>query len=180
MSERHLTEADRGNVRAICDGRFTVPRPVADVVPLFTPEGERQWAGSSWDPVYALPDGGSDDSAPGTVFTTESTGGRAVWIVLERRENGMRYARVAPDRIAGTIDVTCTPSASDDESDVTVVYDVTSLGPEGAAFVDELRAGYATFLEGWRREILAYLDRGRADEFPSPGQSTVHDRNAHT
>src|ERR687887_2666965 len=130
------------NIRAICEGEFTLPLPVAEALPLFTPEGERSWAGSSWDPIYALPGAASDDSAPGTVFTTESAGGRATWIVLERRENGMRYARIAPDRIAGTIDVTFTPFASKDETEVTVVYDVTSLNPEGAAFVQELKVGY--------------------------------------
>jgi hypothetical protein len=163
LTERHVTETEVfGNLRATCEGRFTLPRPVAEVVPLFTPEGERDWVGSSWDPVYALPEGAGDGSAPGTVFTTESTGGRATWIVLERRENGMRYARIAADRIAGTIDVTCTPAASGTESEVTVIYDVTSLGPEGAAFVEEHRAGYDRFLEGWRQAILAYLDRGSA------------------
>jgi hypothetical protein len=144
------------NVRAICEGTFTVPLPVTEALPLFTPEGERRWAGSSWNPVYALPESSADDTAPGTVFTTESDGGHTTWIVLERREHGMRYARVAPGRIAGTIDVSCVPSASA-ATDVTVVYDVTSLSPDGAAFIEELRAGYDGFLEGWRQEIVGML-----------------------
>jgi hypothetical protein len=145
------------NARAICDGQFTLPVPVAEALPLFTPEGERSWAGPSWNPVYAMPGSERDDSAPGTVFTTESTGGgNAIWIVVERRDDGFRYARVAPDRIAGTIAVTCTEAPSG-ETNVRVVYDVTSLGPEGAAFVDELRSGYDAFLEGWRQEIVTGL-----------------------
>ena len=128
--------------------------PAAEAVPLFTPEGERSWAGPSWDPVYAIEGAAADDSAPGNVFTTESDGGHATWIVLERRDDGMRYARVAPDRVAGTIDVTCTPAGSPGETDVTVRYDVTSLGPEGAAFVERLRDGFEAFLEHWRHEIL--------------------------
>ena len=96
-------------------------------------------------------------TAPGTVFATEGTGGRATWIVLERRDDGMRYARIAPDRIAGTIDVSCRPSASGQGTDVTVIYDVTSLSPEGRAFLEELSAGYDAFLEGWRQEILRSL-----------------------
>ena len=125
-------------------------------MPLFTPEGERRWAGPSWDPSYPLPDAAQDDSAPGTVFTTESTGGDATWIVLERRDDGMRYARVAPGRVAGTIAVACAAVAPG-ETEVTVTYDVTSLGPEGAAFVEELQGGYDAFLAGWREEILAAL-----------------------
>jgi polyketide cyclase/dehydrase/lipid transport protein len=148
------------NTRAICEGRFTLPMPVAEAVPLFTPEGERSWAGASWDPVYAVAAAAADDSAPGTVFTTESDGGHAIWIVLERRDDGMRYARVAPDRIAGTVDVTCAPAGSSGETEVTVTYDVTSLGPEGAAFVERLRDAFDAFLEHWRQAILAARSAG--------------------
>lgn len=132
---------------------------MAEALPLFTPEGERRWGGDSWDPVYALSGSAGDDTAPGTVFTTESDGGAATWIVLERRDDGFRYARVAPDRIAGTISVRCVESALG-ETQVTVTYDVTSLGPEGRAFVEELSDGYEAFLGHWRHAILAALTGG--------------------
>ena len=145
------------NVRAICEGEFTLPLPVAEAVPLFTPEGERRWAGASWDPVYPIPDAVRDDSEPGTVFTTESAGGPATWIVVERRDDCLRYARIVPERIAGTISVVCSV-ASPEETRVTVRYDVTSLGPDGVPFVEELQAGYDVFLADWRRELLASLE----------------------
>ena len=130
-------------------------------MPLFTPEGERRWAESSWDPVYAIREGVSDGAAPGTVFTTESEGGEATWIVLERRDDGMSYARVAPGRIAGTITVRCSRSMQD-ETRVTVRYDVTSLGPEGVDFVRELEACYDASLQEWRRDIPAGLESEHA------------------
>ena len=141
------------NVRAVCEGGFTLPLSVEQALPLFTPEGERGWAGPDWDPEYAIPGGASADTEPGTVFWTESDGGAAVWIVVERRDDGMRYARVSPGRIAGTIDVRCTPNAGGTE--VRVTYDVTSLGAEGADFVRELESGYDAFMAGWREEILS-------------------------
>jgi hypothetical protein len=144
------------NVRAVCEGGFTLPLPVADAVALFTPEGERRWAGPDWDPQYAIAESARDDSAPGTVFSTESDGGRATWIVLERRDDGMRYARIAPDRIAGTVDVRCAPAPGGGTS-VTVSYDVTSLGEEGAAFVRELESGFGAFMDSWREEIVQGL-----------------------
>ncbi len=144
------------NVRAVCEAGFTLPLPLAEALPLFTPEGERRWAGPSWDPVYAIPEL-EDGSAPGTVFMTKSEGGEATWIVLERRDDGFRYARVVPGMIAGTIDVSCAPGASAGEARVTVTYDVTSLGPEGVAFVEELEQGYDAFVESWREEIVASL-----------------------
>jgi hypothetical protein len=142
------------NVRALCEGHFLLPLPPAEAVPLFTPEGERLWAGSSWDPVYALPAAAADDSAAGTVFTTDSAGGSATWIVLDRSNSELRYARVVSGRIAGTITVTC-EAAEPDQTRVGVTYDVTSLGPEGAVFVEELEASYDEFLEGWRQELVA-------------------------
>jgi hypothetical protein len=138
------------NVRAVCEAGFTLPLPLAGAVPLFTAEGERRWAGPSWDPVYAIAES-EDGSALGTVFTTKSEGGE------ERRDDGFRYARVVPGMIAGTIDVSCAPVASAEETRVTVTYDVTSLDPEGVAFVEELEQGYDAFIESWREEIVAAL-----------------------
>jgi hypothetical protein len=145
------------NVRAVCTGDFELPLPAAEALELFTPEGERGWAGPGWDPVYPVAGEAADGAAPGTVFTTESTGGDATWIVLERSSAGFRYARVVPGRLAGTIAVVCVPAAGGCR--VTVTYDVTSLGPEGADFVRDLEAGYDAFLAGWREEILAQLGR---------------------
>jgi hypothetical protein len=154
------------NARAICNGHFSLP--VEDAKPLFTPEGERRWAGSSWDPIYAIPEAVEDDLAPGTVFTTESDGGMATWIVLERREDGMRYARVAHDRIAGTIDVTCLPGRSQGETEVTVTYDVTSLSPDSTAFVKELEESFDAFLNSWREGIIDGLEGARRESL-DPG-----------
>lgn len=142
------------NVRAICEGQFTLPVAGSAAAALFTPEGERRWADSSWNPIYALPEAVNDDSAPGTVFMTDSDGDTAIWIVLDRREDGIRYALTAPEQFAGTIGVIWTAAASRDESRITVSYDMTSLGPAGIAFVEELRTDYAAFLESWREGIL--------------------------
>jgi hypothetical protein len=145
-------------VRVVCEGRFDLPVPPADALSLFTPEGERAWAGPAWNPVYPDSDAAADDSAPGTVFTTESHGGDATWVVVERTQSAVRYARFVPGRIAGTIAVCCDPGAADGETEVTVVYDVTALGPEGAELVQHLRGDYGDFIGDWRREIVAALD----------------------
>ena len=150
------------NTRAICEGQFTLPISVEKALSLFTPEGERRWAERSWDPVYPIPGAAGDDTAPGTVFTPESDRGAAIWIVLERRDDGMSYACVAPGRFAGTISVECSPAASPEETLVTVRYDVTSLGREGVDFVEKLESSYDAFLDDWRREILAALASERA------------------
>jgi hypothetical protein len=106
-----------------------------------------------------LPDSGAavDDSAPGTVFATESHGGDATWVVADRTESPIRYAGFVPGRIAGTIVVRCDPGASEGETEVMVTYDVTSLGPDGAEFAERLRDGYDAFLGSWREKIVAVI-----------------------
>ena len=143
------------NIRAICEGQFTLPLAPAAALPLFTPRGRAPLGGLDWDPRYAIQYG--DDSDTGTVFTIESDDATAVWIVLDRRADGMRYARVTPGRIAGTITVTCAQEAATDETSVTVRYDVTSIGPKSMPFVQAFEAGYDAFLGEWREEILAGL-----------------------
>jgi hypothetical protein len=56
--------------------------------------------------------------------------------------------------------VRCDPGSADGETEVTVVYDVTSLGTEGAEFVERLQDDYGAFIGGWRPEIIAALAAG--------------------
>lgn len=87
--------------------------------------------------------------------------------MLDHSDNEMRYARIVPDHIAGTIAVACSPAAKQDKTQVSVTYDITSLGPDGAEFVTELEATYNEFLEDWRQQIVAV---GAADPERATGQ----------
>jgi hypothetical protein len=139
------------NVRAICSGRFALPMPPADARTLFTPKA----SGDGLAPRGIRPTRSPRRSRTiprRTVFTTESDDGDATCATR---------ARVAHDRIAGTIDVLCTQEVSTDVTEVAVTYDVTSLNSEGSAFVEELEAGFDELLGGWRQEITAGLDSGR-------------------
>jgi hypothetical protein len=140
---------------AVCNGEFTLALPLERALQLFTPEGERAWAGDDWDPQYPVPPPAADGAAVGTVFTTPSTGGDAVWIVVARSDDSVAYARVVPGHIAGTIRVAC--SAADGGCHVRVTYDVTSLAPAGDDWIREFERGYSDFLEHWRRAIVASL-----------------------
>jgi acyl-Coa thioesterase superfamily protein len=61
------------NTRTICTGRFTLPLSPDEALPLFTPEGERLWAGSAWDPVYAVAEAVEDDAGWRVASTSRST-----------------------------------------------------------------------------------------------------------
>jgi hypothetical protein len=84
----------------------------------------------------------------------------------ERQRDAVRTRRARPHR--GTITVTCTEAAEPDQTRVSVTYEVTSLSPEGAVFVEELEATYDEFLEDLRQRIVAL--GGAVDAGPAAGQ----------
>jgi hypothetical protein len=141
--------------RVVCRGAVRVPLPPERALPLFTPRGERGWA-VGWDPLFPADD--ADDTAPGTVFVTNSHDGRhAIWIVADRGELSMRYARAIPGVSAGTVDVRCERAGSGTVTDVT--YDITALHEDERPRLGEFAAAYEAFLGDWERQIAAALRR---------------------
>lgn len=134
-------------------GTVTVRVPLHDALRLFTPEGERAWV-EGWHPRYATTT--DDDTAPGTVFTTTADGRTTIWVVVERRTDGYRYARVTPGHTAGM--VTVTGSVLDEaRTAVEVTYDLSALSASARNTLDALDAGYVTMLLRWEH-LLADLD----------------------
>jgi hypothetical protein len=121
-----------------CHGSFHVPRPPTEALPLFTPEGERAWV-PGWNPTFL-----SD-----TVFTTDHDGHQTIWVIADRTEHSMRYARVTPGVKAGTVEVRCQPDGPHTRAHVT--YDLAALGPD--ADLDRFAAGYDAMLADWERRI---------------------------
>jgi hypothetical protein len=126
--------------RVVCTGQVRVALAPEAAIELFTPEGERRWAGPEWDPQYPA---GDDD----TVFVTHGT----VWITTERSPLTRAYARVSPHGDAGTVTVRCRPAGEHTVAEVT--YDLTALGPEHD--VERFAAGYDDFLAEWERAIAS-------------------------
>jgi hypothetical protein len=142
--------------RLVCQGEVRVPVAVDEALRLFTPRGERAWA-QGWDPAF--PGADADDSAPGTVFTTagHDGGGDAIWIVADRTERSIRYARAIPGRWAGTVEVRCEPDGA--ETIARVTYDTTVLDDAQRPHLREFAAGYADFMADWEQELAAALPR---------------------
>jgi hypothetical protein len=141
--------------RLVCRGEVRVPVVVDEALRLFTPRGEREWA-EGWEPAF--PGGDADDSAPGTVFTTEADGGRqAIWVVADRTERSIRYARAIPGCWAGTVEVRCEPAGAETLAHVT--YDLTVLDDAERPRLREFAAGYADYMAEWERELAAALPR---------------------
>ena len=60
----------------------------------------------------------------------------------------MRYARVTPGVLAGTVDVRCHPDDGDTRAEVT--YDLAPLTPDA---LDRFAAGFDGMLAEWERLI---------------------------
>jgi hypothetical protein len=120
-------------------GTITVPLPPHEARALFTPEGERAWV-PHWDPHHH-----SD-----TVFTTAET----TWLILDAPGNAVRYARITPDRHAGTVEVSCAPDGP--ATTATVTYDLTPLAPDA---LDQLEHGFDAMLAEWERAIAEACSR---------------------
>jgi hypothetical protein len=129
-------------MRIVCRGTFGLPGAPEAAVGWFTPEGERAWV-EGWDPVYCS--GASDE--PGAVWTTHGT----TWVTTDRTPTRVRYARVAGNGTAGTVEVACTPDGTG--TTVTVTYDLTATEPRGEHVLRALEAGYPAMLADWESSI---------------------------
>jgi hypothetical protein len=148
---RMNTRTDFLPARVVCRGTVHVRLSVERALPLFTPRGERRWV-AGWDPSFPADD--ADDTAPGTVFLT----GESIWMVADRTERSMRYARALPGVWAGTVEVRCEPVGSQTAAEVT--YDLTVLDSAQRPRLREFADGYDAFLREWEREIGAALRDG--------------------
>ncbi len=125
---------------------ISVARPFEEAMRAFTPVGERDWV-DGWDPVFpaGAPDG--DGDAAETVFEANA----AIWVVVERHFDLVRYARVTPDVMAGTVTVRCSPDGEATAAEVT--YALTALSPEGEERLEAFAEGFQAEIDGWGAAI---------------------------
>jgi hypothetical protein len=138
----------------VCRGIVRVALPPERALQYFTPEGERAWA-PGWHPAY--PAAPEDDTALGTVFVTHGHGHDTVWVVVDRSERSMRYARVSPDVQAGTVNVQCLADGQATRAEIT--YDLAALRPAARAGRQRFADGSDKFLKEWERLIATALER---------------------
>ena len=135
------------------EAQFNVALSVEEARALFTPEGERRWAGEAWDPHY--PDPARLDE-PGAVFVTTSGGRQTVWVMVDASSTAIRYVRTTANVDSGIVEVTC-EGRGPAETLVTVAYDVTALGPEGEAALADFADDYEAYIASWGSEIKTAL-----------------------
>ena len=137
-----------------CTAEFTVALPPELTMPLFTAEGEREWAGDGWDPHYPASE---RREGPGAVFTTEH-GHRTTWVMVDHHAEGVRYARVTDGVCAGTVAVELITSDAN-TTRVRVTYDLTALSTAGEHHLEAFEAGYDAEIASWGDEIARAIAR---------------------
>lgn len=143
-------------------GSFHLDAPRAQVFPLFTAAGEREWA-PGWNPEIL-----SGAAERGSAFRTKHENGQeTIWVVTEYTpEKGrVSYARAALGSNIGLVDVLCTDSAAGG-TDVSVRYTLTALSESGRAFVSHFLTPehYSQMIEEWRAattQALAKMSSAR-------------------
>ena len=131
-----------------------VDLPAEQAIELFTAEGERRWA-DGWDPQYPDP---ARREGPGAVFTTGHGSHPTTWITIDQGPSSVGYARVTHGLTAGTVEVELVESR-ENSTRWRVTYDLTSLTPAGASWLEHFDSHFETEIGGWSGEIAAALKR---------------------
>lgn len=147
---------------------FELDAPLADVLPLFTAEGERAWV-PGWAPEIL-----SGHGERGSAFRTRSVDGTvSTWICCRFDPVGgcASYVRIAEGSNIGIIDVDCV-ALGPTRARIDVTYTLTALGEAGDGFVGEFldEGTYRASIESWKSLIDAYL-AGAATDSHSGGPS---------
>lgn len=145
---------------------ISVALPPTAAMTLFTPEGERSWAaGDGWDPHYPVP---SRTAGVGAVFITRHGTRTTIWVMVDHNRHGVRYVRVTPDGLAGTVEVH-TLGGSTADTQLRVTYDLTALTDDAVDELARFAAGYHAEIAGWASTIAESIagrtsaDVGSAD-----------------
>jgi Polyketide cyclase / dehydrase and lipid transport len=126
---------------------FHLDAPLARVFPLFTANGEREWA-PGWEPRIL-----SGAEERGSAFiTTAHNGGLVTWIVTDYRpaQGRVSYARLVQESNIGLVDVSCTEASGG--TDVSVRYTLTAVSEAGESFVAQFLNDehYTRMIDEWQ------------------------------
>ena len=137
---------------------FYMDSPVAELFPLFSPEGETLWV-PGWR--YESPME-STELCEDYVFLTKThdhASAEAIWVVKRYDPAAylVEYYKVEPNQKVGTIRVRCAPLGNARTS-VEVTYKYTAFSADGKAFISEFSAAaYDRFIGEWQTRLTNYF-----------------------
>lgn len=138
---------------------FEIPVPVADLFPLFSPEGEKLWV-PDWDYQNVM---GTTALSEDYIFLTEThdhNAQKAIWIVkrYEPHLHFVQFYRVEPEEKVGVVTVVCTELEAA-RTKVQVTYKYIPLSATGEKFVAGFSEDvYEAFIYEWETLLLKYFE----------------------
>lgn len=157
----HLTEDVTllaEGVKSTQTGSFTIDRPIEDVFPLFSAEGEKQWA-PGWHYVNPL---GGTEMYEGYFFIVPDHGYQKHNVVFfvktyDRDEYLLELYRIDHDEKILLYHIQC-DALSETRTRVTVSVDYTAISDRGVEFVRGYNAAeHAKLIAHWERLLNQYF-----------------------
>jgi len=132
---------------------------IADLFPLFSPEGEKKWV-PDWAYENVM---GTVELSEDYVFLTKTHDHRttdAIWIVkkYDPRLYFVQFYKIEPEDKIGLVTVKCTELEAK-KTKIQVTYKYIALSPTGERFVSQFsKSVYDKFIDDWQALILNYLE----------------------
>ena len=142
---------------------FEMAVPIAELFPLFSPEGEKSWA-PGWDYENVM---GTTELSEDYAFLTKSHDHEttdAIWIVkkYDPKSHFIQFYRIEPEDKIGVVTVKCTELEAE-KTEVRVTYKYIALSATGELFVSKFsERAYEEFIGKWQTLLANYFEsRGR-------------------
>jgi len=138
---------------------FEIEQPVAELFPLFSPEGEKAWV-PGWR-YKKITD--TTELCEDYIFLTNAHAHNAkdaIWIVKKYEPESylIQLYRVEPEEKVGVVTVKCVELETA-KVKVQVTYKYTALSDKGEAFIDDFTEEfYSKFIGEWRLLLLEYFE----------------------
>jgi hypothetical protein len=132
------------------------------VFPLLCPVREHDWA-PGWSTDWVMSASGLAERE--CMFQTPPKAdakNASLWIITRHEPEAYKVEmyKVTPDHTVGKLAIALTPQGTT-ETSARISYEITSLGPDGDAFLDDFTdEWYENFMRGWEAAINHYLKTG--------------------
>jgi hypothetical protein len=138
---------------------FEMDFAIAEVFPLFSPEGEKYWV-PGWNYKNVM---GTTELFEDYVFLTKTHDHGttdAIWIVkkYDPQSHFVQFYKIEPEDKIGIVTVNCTELGAA-KTKVQVTYKYIALSPTGEKFVSEFsKSSYDEFIGEWQILLLKYFE----------------------
>ena len=137
---------------------FKMNVPIADIFPLFSPEGEKHWV-PGWDYINVM---GTTELSDDYVFLTKTHDhgtSDAIWIVKKYDPNlhFVQFYKIEPGEKIGVVTVKCTELEAS-KTMIRVTYKYLALSKNGEEFITVFNEStYEEFIDEWQKLLTNYF-----------------------